>query len=364
MKLRRLPAFLLALLVSVAAASAQTPTLEANRKALNDFFSQIWEDNLSHSPEFASTIGDKRFNDQLTDYSVEAYDQQLARKSDYLRRLGEIDTAGLDPQEVLSKDLMVRQLIEDQEESAFKPWEMPVNQFNGLHLSLAQLVPRLSFTTGKDYDDYIARLNKVPTAFRQITGNMLTGIDDQRVPPKYLLEKVLVQVNALLAQKPEDSPFAQPLKKFPAAISASDQTQIHDALIAAITKQVYPAYQRFAKFLQATYIPAGRADPGVWSLPDGDAYYAFRVKQSTTTDLTPAQIHKIGEDEVAATKPTCSSSRRSSATPTSPPSVPPSPPTPNYIQPVATPSSTSTAPTSTRCAPNSPLSSAACPKPH
>jgi uncharacterized protein (DUF885 family) len=299
MKLRRLPAFLLALLVSVAAASAQTPTLEANRKALNDFFSQIWEDNLSHSPEFASTIGDKRFNDQLTDYSVEAYDQQLARKSDYLRRLGEIDTAGLDPQEVLSKDLMVRQLIEDQEESAFKPWEMPVNQFNGLHLSLAQLVPRLSFTTGKDYDDYIARLNKVPTAFRQITGNMLTGIDDQRVPPKYLLEKVLVQVNALLAQKPEDSPFAQPLKKFPAAISASDQTQIHDALIAAITKQVYPAYQRFAKFLQATYIPAGRADPGVWSLPDGDAYYAFRVKQSTTTDLTPAQIHKIGEDEVA-----------------------------------------------------------------
>jgi uncharacterized protein (DUF885 family) len=128
---------------------------------------------------------------------------------------------------------------------------------------------------------------------------MLTGIDDQRVPPKYLLEKVLVQVNALLAQKPEDSPFAQPLKKFPPAISAADQTRIHDEVIAAITKQVYPAYQRFARFLQATYIPAGRADPGVWSLPDGDAYYAFRVKQSTTTDLTPAQIHKIGEDEVA-----------------------------------------------------------------
>jgi uncharacterized protein (DUF885 family) len=176
---------------------------------------------------------------------------------------------------------------------------MPVNQFNGLHLSLPQLVPRLSFTTAKDYDDYIARLSKVPTAFRQISDNMLTGIDDQRVPPKYLLEKVLVQVNALLAQKPEDSPFAQPLKKFPASIPAADQTRIHDEVVAAITKQVYPAYQRFARFLQATYIPAGRADPGVWSLPDGDAYYAFRVKQSTTTDLTPAQIHKIGEDEVA-----------------------------------------------------------------
>jgi uncharacterized protein (DUF885 family) len=300
MKLRTLSALGLTLLISLAPAFSQTTTdVESRRKALDDLFAQIWEDRLSHSPEFASTLGDKRFNDQLTDYSVDAWNQQLARGRDYLRRLGEIDTAGLTDQEVLSKDLMVRQLIEDQEESAFKPWEMPVNQFNGLHLSLPQLVPRLSFTTAKDYDDYIARLSKVPTAFRQISDNMLTGIDDQRVPPKYLLEKVLVQVNALLAQKPEDSPFAQPLKKFPASIPAADQTRIHDEVVAAITKQVYPAYQRFARFLQATYIPAGRADPGVWSLPDGDAYYAFRVKQSTTTDLTPAQIHQIGLDQVA-----------------------------------------------------------------
>jgi uncharacterized protein (DUF885 family) len=300
MKLRTLSALCLTLLISLAPAFSQTTAdAESRRKALDDLFTQIWEDRLSHSPEFASTIGDKRFNDQLTDYSVDAYNQQLARGRDYLRRLGEIDTGGLSDQEVLSKDLMVRQLIEDQEESAFKPWEMPVNQFNGLHLSLPQLVPRLNFATAKDYDDYIARLNKVPAAFRQVSDNMLTGIDDQRVPPKYLLEKVLVQVNALLAQKPGDSPFAQPLKKFPTTLPAADQTRIHDEVIAAITKQVYPAYQRFARFLQATYIPAGRADPGVWSLPDGDAYYAFRVKQSTTTDLTPAQILKIGEDEVS-----------------------------------------------------------------
>jgi uncharacterized protein (DUF885 family) len=296
MKIRALSIALL--LACVVPTPAQTPDLETRRKLLNDLFAQIWEDRLSHSPEFASTIGDDRFNDQLTDYSVDAYNQQLARGRNYLSRLGEIDTAGLSDQEVLSKDLMIRQLVENEEESSFKPWEMPVNQFNGLHLSLPQLVPRLRFTAAKDYDDYIARLSKVPTAFRQVSDNMLTGIDDQRVPPKYLLEKVLVQVNALLAQKPEDSPFAQPLKKFPATISAAEQTRIHDEVLAAITKQVYPAYQHFAKFLQATYIPAGRADPGVWSLPDGDTYYAFRVKQSTTTDLTPAQIHQIGLDQV------------------------------------------------------------------
>ena len=299
MRLRTL-AFSLCLVFALAPARPQTaPDINARRKVLNDLLAQIWEDRLSHSPEFASTIGDDRFNDQLTDYSVEAYNQRLGRGRDYLHRLGEIDTAGLTDQEVLSKELMVQQLIEDQEESEFKPWEMPVNQFNGLHLSLPQLVPRLRFSTVKDYDDYISRLNKVPTAFRQVTDNMLIGIDDQRVPPKYLLEKVLLQVNALLAQKPEDSPFARPLQKFPPAIAAADQTHIRDELLAAVTKQVYPAYQRFARFLQATYIPAGRAEPGVWSLPDGDAYYAFRVKQSTTIDLTPAQIHHIGIDEVA-----------------------------------------------------------------
>ena len=298
MKLHRPSTLLLAVLISFAPASAQTPSLETKRKALNDLFTQIWEDELSHAPEFASIIGDKRWNDQLSDYSVEAYNQQLARGRDYLRRLGEIDTTGLSDQEVVSKDLFVRDLIQDQEGSAFKPWEMPVNQFNGLHSELPQFVQRLSFSTVKDYDDYIARLNKIPTAFRQVSDNMLTGIDDQRVPPKYLLEKVLVQVNALLAQKPEDSPFAQPLKKFPASVSAVEQTRIHDEVLVAINKQVYPAYQRFARFLQATYIPAGRADPGIWSIPDGDAYYAFLVKQSTTTDYTPAQIHQIGLDQV------------------------------------------------------------------
>jgi uncharacterized protein (DUF885 family) len=303
MKLRILPALALFVAVPFPAVRAQSSgpgaaEVQTNTKQLNDLFAEIWQDRLSHSPEFASIIGDKRWNDQLTDYSAQAYDAKLAREREYLAKLGQIDTTGMSAQESLSKDLMVEDLIEDLEESSFKPWEMPVNQFDGLDLELPQLVPQLSFTETKDYDDYIARLNKVPTAFRQVTDDMLAGVDDHRVPPKYLLEKVLVQVNNLLAQKPEDSPFALPLKKFPASISAADQKRIHDAVLAAITKQVDPAYQRFTKFLQAVYIPAGRTEPGVWALPDGAAYYAFRVKQSTTTDLTPAQIHEIGVEQV------------------------------------------------------------------
>jgi len=278
---------------------AQAAQSAADRsKALSALFAEIWQDRLQHSPEFASSIGDKRWNDQLTDYSVSAYNDRLARGRDYLIRLSAIDTTGLSDQEQLSKDLMARELADEQEAAAFKPWEMPVDQFNGLHSELPQLVSILSFDSVKDYDDYIARLKKIPTAFQQISDNMMTGIDDHRVPPKYLLEKVLVQVNAIAQQKPEDTPFARPLKKFPANISAADQERIKAELLDAIQKQVLPAYARFARFLQGQYIPAGRTEYGVWSLPDGDKYYAFRVRQSTTTDLTPDQIHQIGLDEV------------------------------------------------------------------
>lgn len=280
-------------------ANAQAAQSAAERsKALSTLFAEMWEDRLQHSPEFASYIGDKRWNDQLSDYSVAAYNEELARGRAYLLRLAEIDTTGLSEQEQLSKDLMARQLAEEQEAANFKPWEMPVDQFNGIQSELPQLVSILSFDTVKDYDDYIARMKKVPTAFQQISDNMMTGMDDHRVPPKYLLEKVLVQVNTIVQQKPEDTPFARPLKKFPAGISAAEQERIKAELLDAIQKQVLPAYARFAKFLQGQYIPAGRTEYGVWSLPDGDKYYAFRVHQSTTTDLTPDQIHQIGLDEV------------------------------------------------------------------
>jgi uncharacterized protein (DUF885 family) len=267
-------------------------------KALNALFDEIWQDKLKHSPEYASYLGDKRYNDQLTDYSVQAVNASLARGRGYIEKLGMIDTTGLPDQEKLSAELMMRSLIDDQEAARFKEWEMPVNQFSGFHTDLAQMPNDLPFDTVKDYDDYISRLQKVPTAFSQITANMQMGIDDGRMPPEYLLEKVLVQVQTLADQKPADSPFALPLKKFPKTVDAAEQKRISDELLNVIATDVLPSYQRFAKFMKLDYVPKGRKDPGVWALPDGDAYYAFRIRQSTTLNKTAAEIHQIGLDEV------------------------------------------------------------------
>jgi len=279
-------------------AAAAPQSLEDRRKALNRLFDEYWQDNLRHSPEFASSIGDKRYNDQISDYSVKAYNEGLEREQGYLLRLAAIDPTGFTPQEVISRDLLLRQFTQDQEASEFKEWEMPVNQMGGIHTTYPDLVRQLSFTTVKDYDDWIARLHAIPKAFEQVSRNMSIGVEDHRVPPKFLMEKVLDQVKELAHQKPEDSPLALPLKSFPASIPATERDRIRTEMLDVIGKEVLPAYLRFQRFLEVTYVPAGREQPGIWALEDGAKYYAFCIRRETTTDLTPDQIHQIGLDEV------------------------------------------------------------------
>jgi uncharacterized protein (DUF885 family) len=293
---------LLLLLISAPAlcpqAPAPTASIDSNRKALNTIFHDYWEDRLKNDPEFASTIGDKRYNGQIDDYSVHAVNAKLEREQALLMRLAAIDPAGLTGQEKTSRDLLLRRFAEDQEAADFKEWELPVSQRAGIQIAYPDLVAQLSFTTVKDYDDWIARLHLIPKAFDQVTTNMSIGMDDHRTPPRYLLAKTLDQVKQLANQKPEDSPLALPLKSFPASISATEQARIKTEMLDAIGKEVLPAYLRFARFLEVSYIPACRDTLGIDSLPDGAKYYQFLIRRTTTTGLTPAQIHQLGLDEV------------------------------------------------------------------
>jgi uncharacterized protein (DUF885 family) len=302
LKKLHLPALAVAALLLIPALPAQTPatpaSIQANRKALNALFEDYWQDQLKHDPEFASTLGDSRYNDQISDYSIKAVNDALAREENYLAQLASIDPTGLTDDEKTSRELLLRTFAEDQEAAIFKEWEMPLNQMGGIHTTYPRLVAQLSFTTVKDYDDWITRLRAIPKAFDQVTENMSIGIEDHRVPPKYLLTKALDQVKELANQKPEDSPLALPIKSFPASIKPADQERIKTETLDAIAKQVQPAYLRFARFLEASYIPAGREQPGITAIPGGAKYYAFRIRRTTTTDLTADQIHQIGLDEV------------------------------------------------------------------
>jgi len=281
-----------------ATATAAPVSLEDRRKELNAVINEYWQESLKRAPEFASSIGDLRYNDKLSDYSVRSANEFLDHERNYLMRLASVEPTGLTEQEQLSRELLMRQLSDDEEAASYKEWELSLNQMGGIHTTYPQLVAQLPFNTVKDYDDWIARLHAIPQAFAQVTENLSIGMEDHRTPPRFLLEKTLDQVKDLAHQKPEDSPLALPLKKMPASIPAAEQTRIHDEMLAAIAKDVLPAYLRFERFLTASYVPAGRTEPGISAIPDGTAYYQFLLKRTTTTDLTAAQIHQIGLDEV------------------------------------------------------------------
>ena len=292
-------ASILAVLLFCSIADAQTAnTLEVRRKALNDLLAEQWEYRLRTSPLFASFLGDKRWNDKLDDFSQEAIDKDLAETQKFLTRFEAIDTIGFPQQEVLNKRLMVRDLKIQLEGARFKAWEMPVDQQNGVQIELPQLVLILSFDSVKDYQDYIARLKEMPRLLEQTMVQMKKGMADKLMPPAFLLDKVAEQCDSIAKQSPTDSPFAQPFNKFPAAIPQDQQKQLREQGLAAISGAVLPAYARMAKFVREDYAPRGRTEMGVWSLPDGEAYYAYCVKSSTTTDLTPAQIHELGVAQV------------------------------------------------------------------
>ena len=283
-------------------AAEKAADIKSRRTQLLSLFDEEWQYELRSDPETATSLGDNRYNDRLTDRSPKFYQSDEETRRKFLARFEAIDPSGLSAQDTLSRELMIRNLRQDIEGARFKPWEMPVNQMDGPHLSLLELVTLTPFNSVKDYDDYLSRLHQVPGMLEQVTGNMRQGMKDGLMPPRYLLEKVVPQTQEIANTEADSSPFAKPVKKFPAGISEADQKRLRAAVLAAINGEILPAYKRFAAFVRADYAPHGRTEPGVWALPDGAERYRFQVKRMTTTDLTPEEIHQIGLKQVAETE--------------------------------------------------------------
>ncbi|MEA2164051.1 MAG: hypothetical protein QOK37_2178 [Thermoanaerobaculia bacterium] len=292
---------LAAVLVASTASSAELSgaDLDKRRKALADLLKEQWEYTLRTSPEFASILGDRRYNDQVSDVSEAAVKKDLAATKKFLRRLEAIDTAGFSEQESVNEALLMHNLRDSVEDIGNQEWEMPVTQISGIHLNAAQLPSLLPFATTKDYDDYAKRLRSFPKQIDDTIANMRKGMRDKLMPPKFLLEKVVKQADGIATKEPDKTPFAEPLSKFPDAVPESERTRLKSEIVDAIRTSVLPAYAKFTAFVRDHYAPHGRKDVGMWSLPDGAKRYATRVRQSTTTKLSAAEIHEIGLREVA-----------------------------------------------------------------
>jgi uncharacterized protein (DUF885 family) len=262
--------------------------------AQNVIFEEQYETDLRNFPERATSYGDYRFNDKLADYSLAAIAERHKTDEEFLAKLVAIPTTGFTDQDQLSHDVMVRVLQQRVADFDLKEYEMPINQQNGIHTSLADLPLSVPLDSVKHYEDYVARLRQIPRALEQTSEVLRAGMRDKLMPVRFLLEKIPAQCDGII----EADPFLQPTKKYPADISADEQKRLTQEITESTNKDVIPAYRTFAAFVRTEYAPQGRSALAVTSLPDGEKRYENDIYGRTTTHMSAQEIHQLGLREI------------------------------------------------------------------
>lgn len=262
-----------------------------------------WELTLERQPMLATSLGDPRYNDRFIDTTTAAYRAQARRElQQEIRELAGFDKAKLAPKDRVSYSMLKLDLARSLAGERFPGWMQPISQIDGLPSFLAQMGTGKSiqpFKTTKDYDDWLKRLALAVPTFDGSIANMREGLKAGVVQPRAVMDKVVPQLQALAVTEPEKSLFWGPINAFPDAVPAADRERITAAMRKLLAEQVLPAYGRLLAFVRDEYTPKARASTAWSALPDGKAWYAHRVQQSTTVDLSPDEIHEIGLKEVA-----------------------------------------------------------------
>ncbi len=275
--------------------SSQSTNSVAGRLATqNALFKAQYEDDMRASPESETARGDYRDNALLDDYSLAASMKQNAVDRAYRAKLEAISTEGFPEQDHLSHNLLLHVLDNRIADYALKNYEMPISQMQGIHNSLADLPNSVPLDSVRHYEDYIARLHQIPRAFEQTIEVLRQGERDGLMPARLLLEQIPVQCEGTIAE----NPFAAPTKKFPVSISPQDQARLTQEIETIVNSAVQPAYRRFAEFITKDYALHGRTAIGLNSLPEGARRYQQAIREQTTTDMSPAEIHALGLREV------------------------------------------------------------------
>jgi len=284
----------LALFCAAAPAPASTPPGEA----LEAFLEAEWQRTLEENPTWASSLGDRRYDDRWPDLSLEGIEASHAADVAALEALRAIDAEALSGQARLSHEMYSKQLESSIDNHRFRRYLIPMNQRGGPQ-SAYELAERLPFATQADYENWIRRMEAFGAYVDQTIALMSEGVNTGIVHPRIITARIADQVSTQAAVTAEDSPWLDPFARMPSAIDAPAAADLATRGRAAYASVVQPAYVRLDGFFRDIYLPAARDTVGVWDQPDGLEYYATRARDFTTTELTPEEIHEIGLAEVA-----------------------------------------------------------------
>lgn len=270
-------------------------------QAQSDFQALItehWEWRLASDPEFASRIGDRRYNDQWRDRSPDAFDERHEQRLAFLRRLRQIDVRELPESERLNYELFGQALQDAVDGHRFNAHLMPINQRGGVQ-NLDSAAEWLRLESATDYEDWLNRMAGIEGVLEQTLELQKAGIEQGYVPPRILMERIPAQLDAQLVETGTESPYYRAFASMPESISEADQARLREQAVAIIEESIVPAYRDFSRYFERSYLPASRDSIGASELPDGEALYEYWARHFTTTSMTPDEIHRLGLNEVA-----------------------------------------------------------------
>jgi prolyl oligopeptidase len=256
-----------------------------------------WEWRLQSDPIMASTIGDRRFNREWPDRSVDAIERRHRETREFLRRAYAIDRNALTVEDRLNHELFRRLLQNRVDAFLFNGHLLPFSQRGGVQ-NLDGTTDRLRLVTVEDYDDWLARLAKIDVVIEQTIERAETGRKSGLMAPRVIMERLPHQIAVQLVEFAVDSPFFEPFADLPETVPAAERERLRAEATRVIENTVLPVYRELDRYFNERYLPATRDSIGLSSLPNGDTWYEFRARLFTTTRLTPDEIHRIGLDEV------------------------------------------------------------------
>jgi uncharacterized protein (DUF885 family) len=289
--IRRLPLLLLL--------AAFTIALHADEVAkLHVLFDRVWETQLREDPTFATSVGRHEYNDRLPSIAPADLLRQYQYAKAALAELRAIDRAKLPAGEMVNYDIFGAQLSDAVADYELGDYQMPFNADSGFHSSFSRLATDVPLVTVKDYENYIARLRQWPRFVREEIGHMRTGIKRGMTVPRATLEGYDRTIATHVVDDPARSVFYKPFETFPASIPAAEHERLRTAGLAAVKDGILVGYRELLAFFRNEYLPGARTTLAASELPNGRAYYKQKIREFTTLDLTPEQIHRMGLAEV------------------------------------------------------------------
>jgi len=265
---------------------------------LHRLFDLDWERGLQESPEFATSVGDSRFDDRWTDMSQAAIDARKAESQWQLKVIQAIDRSKLSKADQLNFDLYRHDLELGIEGNKYPGEFLQISPLGGIHQGVAQEMTQMRKDSVKAYENILARLRAAPALVEQNIALLKRGLEKGVTPPRITLRDVPQQILNVIPEDPMKSGLLKPFTEFPASIPVAEQDRLRKEAVQIYKEKLVPVFKKLHDFLTAEYLPYSR-EPIAWSaMPDGPAWYALNVRSYTTTSMTPKEIHELGLGEV------------------------------------------------------------------